>query len=84
VNISLSTAGEAPMRNEMERPDPALMWTLTHLPFVSAPVCTSPAHQPFGIQIAARKYNDLLLFNFIDRLLVAGLIPETCNPILEL
>lgn len=84
VIISLSTAGEAPMRNEMERPDPALMWTLTHLPVVSAPVCTSPAHQPFGIQIAARKYNDLLLFNFIDRLLVAGLIPETCNPILEL
>lgn len=84
VILSLSTAGEAPLRNEMERPDPALMWTLTHLPVVSVPACISPAHKPFGIQIAARKYNDLLLFNFTDHLLSAGLIPETCNPKLEL
>ena len=84
VMISLSTAGEAPPRNEMERPDPALMWTLTHLPVVSAPICTSPTHKPFGIQFAARKYNDLLLFNFIDHLRLAGMLPETCNPKLDL
>lgn len=84
VIISLSTAGEAPPRHEMERPDPALMWTLTHLPVVSAPVFTSPTHKPFGIQFAARKYNDLLLFNFIDHLRSVGLVSETCNPKLGL
>lgn len=84
VMISLSTAGEAPPRNEVELPDPALMWTLTHLPVVSAPVFTSPKHKPFGLQIAARKYNDLLLFNFVEHLRLAGLIPKTCYPKLEL
>lgn len=84
VMISLSTAGEAPLRNEIERPDPALMWTLTHLPVVSAPICISPTRKPFGIQFVARKYNDLLLYSFIDHLRLAGLIPETCNPKLGL
>jgi len=32
VLISLSTAGEAPPREETERPDPSLIWTLAHLP----------------------------------------------------
>lgn len=84
VLLSLSTAGEAPLRNEIEHPDPALMWTLTHLPVVSAPVFTSPTRKPFGLQIAARKYNDLLLFSFVDHLRSSGLIPESCYPKLEL
>ena len=79
VLISLSTAGEAPPRNETELPDPALMWTLAQLPVVSAPVCISPSNNPFGIQIAAMKYNDLLLFNFVDHLRSVGLLPESCN-----
>ncbi len=78
--VSLSTAGDAPLRSETERPDPALIWTLTHLPVVTAPVFVSPGNKPFGIQIAARKYNDLLLLSFIEHLLSSGLIPETCNP----
>jgi Asp-tRNA(Asn)/Glu-tRNA(Gln) amidotransferase A subunit family amidase len=78
--ISLSTAGEAPLRDDVERVDPALMWTLAHLPVVSVPLFTSPSNNPYGIQIVARKYNDFLLLNIIEYLLAIGLIPKTVNP----
>ncbi|MFA6990284.1 MAG: amidase, partial [Candidatus Gastranaerophilaceae bacterium] len=74
--ISLSTAGEAPPRGEFEKNDPALMWTMTHLPVVNVPAFTSPTGLPFGVQIAARKYNDLLLFRFLNYLKDNKYIPE--------
>lgn len=55
ILISLSTAGEAPLREVVELPDPALMWTLTHLPVVSVPNFCSPDGMPFGMQVVARK-----------------------------
>lgn len=76
IIISLSTAGEAPPRDVVEQPDPALMWTLTHLPVVSVPQFHSPDGMPFGMQIVARKYNDYLLFSFLDELCSRKLIPE--------
>jgi Asp-tRNA(Asn)/Glu-tRNA(Gln) amidotransferase A subunit family amidase len=82
VMLSLSTSGQAPLRVQEELPDSALMWTLTHLPVVSAPVFQSPDGMPFGLQITARKYNDILLFNFVDFLREANLIPKACNPVL--
>jgi len=81
ILLSLSTAGEAPLRNEREKPDPALMWTTTHLPVINAPVFLSPNGLPFGIQIVARRYNDRFLFRFCDYLRACGLIPEKSNPI---
>ncbi|MDO8482067.1 MAG: amidase [bacterium] len=75
ILISLSTAGEAPPRNVTELPDPALMWTLAHLPVVSVPAFKSPDGLPFGFQVAARKYNDYLLFSFLDHLASIRLIP---------
>ena len=81
VIVSLSTAGEAPDRNETERPDPSLIWTLSHLPVVSSPAFISPGGLPFGVQFAARKYNDLLLFRFLDSLREESLIPEGVNPL---
>jgi Asp-tRNA(Asn)/Glu-tRNA(Gln) amidotransferase A subunit family amidase len=80
IIISLSTAGEAPLREEKETPDPALIWTMTHLPVISAPVLRSPKGLPFGVQIVARRYNDRLLFKFCRYLLSLGLIPEGPNP----
>lgn len=74
--ISLSTAGEAPERNVLENRDPALIWTLTHLPVVSVPMFKSPNGLPFGFQLVARKYNDYLLFNLLDFLRYERLIPE--------
>ena len=61
VLVTLSTAGEAPLRQVEELPDSALMWTLTQLPAISAPVFKSPAGLPFGVQLVARRYNDPLL-----------------------
>lgn len=81
VLISLSTAGDAPLREETEKPDPSLIWTLTHLPVVCAPAFVSPEGLPFGVQFAARKYNDKLLFRFTDLLKKSGLIPEGTNPL---
>ena len=79
VIISLSTAGEAPLRNESERPDPSLIWTLSHLPVISAPVFRSPDGLPYGVQFASRKYNDLLLFRFTDYLRNNEIIPAGSN-----
>lgn len=77
--ISLSTAGEAPDRNVLENRDPALIWTLNHLPVVSVPMFKSPNGLPFGFQLVSRKYNDYLLFNLLDFLSNERLIPEGCE-----
>ena len=83
VLISLSTAGEAPLRDVVEQPDPALMWTLTHLPVVSVPQFTAPSSMPFGMQVVARKYNDYLLFDFLDHLATQNLIPKKAGYCIE-
>ncbi|OGC86105.1 amidase [Candidatus Adlerbacteria bacterium RIFCSPHIGHO2_02_FULL_54_18] len=77
--ICLSTSGEAPPRDVPELPDPALMWTLTHLPVISAPTFTSPAGLPFGLQLAARKYNDYLLFQLLEELQTRKLLPKQAS-----
>jgi Asp-tRNA(Asn)/Glu-tRNA(Gln) amidotransferase A subunit family amidase len=80
IILSLSTAGEAPVREDVERPDPALIWTMCHLPVISAPVFQSPNGLPFGIQIVAARYHDLKLFNFCNYLRDFDKIPECSNP----
>ena len=81
--ISLSTAGEAPDRNVLENRDPALIWTLTHLPVISVPAFISPNGLPFGFQLVSRKYNDSLLFNLLEYLKERELIPDGCKPIFK-
>jgi Asp-tRNA(Asn)/Glu-tRNA(Gln) amidotransferase A subunit family amidase len=78
--ISLSTAGGAPLRHERELPDPSLMWTLTHLPVLNAPVFRAADGLPFGLQLVARKYDDYKLLGFARALLERELIPALCNP----
>ena len=75
VMVTLSTAGIAPAREDVEAHDSALMWTLTHLPAVSAPVFSSPEGLPFGLQLVARRYNDPLLFRMIAEAAAKGLLP---------
>jgi Asp-tRNA(Asn)/Glu-tRNA(Gln) amidotransferase A subunit family amidase len=81
--ICLSTSGAAPLRSVTEMPDSALMWTLTHLPSINIPAFTSPAGEPFGLQIVARKYNDYLLLSFLDFLRDSGLVPDRMKPLLS-
>jgi Asp-tRNA(Asn)/Glu-tRNA(Gln) amidotransferase A subunit family amidase len=78
--ICLSTAGHAPLRNVREKPDSALIWTLAHLPVISAPTFISPEGLPFGLQLVARRYNDPLLFKFATFLRSQNMIPERSNP----
>lgn len=80
VLVTLSTAGQAPPREQEEAPDSALMWTLTHLAAVSAPAFRSPDGLPFGIQLVARRYNDLLLFEFIREMVQIGHLPRGAYP----
>jgi len=77
VLVTLSTAGEAPLRHVQERPDSALMWTLAQLPSVSAPVFKGPRALPFGLQIVARRYNDPLLLNFVAEAVQRGHLPAS-------
>lgn len=79
--ISLSTADAAPRRGTEESPDPALMWTLTHLPVISAPIFATPQGLPFGAQLTARRFNDRLLFKFGAHLRSADLIPDSPHPL---
>ena len=76
VIVTLSTAGEAPLREKEEAPDSALMWTLTHLAAVSSPAFSSPSGLPFGLQLVARRYNDPLLFSFISELVNLEILPS--------
>ncbi len=78
--VTLSTAGVAPDRKKEEEPDSALIWTLTHLPVISAPVFTSSKGLPFGLQIASKRYNDILLFNATQYFKDNGIIPAKANP----
>lgn len=80
ILVTLSTAGHAPVREQEESMDSALMWTLAHLAVVSAPAFTSPNHLPFGLQLVARRYNDPLLFAFVRGLVDAGLLPANAYP----
>jgi len=72
IGLCLSTVGEAPLREEIEKDDQCLMWTLCHLPTLNLPVFKSPNGLPFGAQVFGRKYNDLLLLRFVNYL-------KTCN-----
>jgi Asp-tRNA(Asn)/Glu-tRNA(Gln) amidotransferase A subunit family amidase len=77
VLVTLSTAGVAPLRHVEEAPDSSLMWTLTQLPSISAPVFKGPQGLPFGLQLVARRYNDPLLLNFVAEAVQRGHLPAS-------
>ncbi len=77
VLVTLSTAGEAPLRHVEEKPDSSLMWTLAQLPSISAPVFKGPRELPYGLQIVARRYNDPLLLQFVAEAVQRGHLPST-------
>lgn len=83
IVLSLSTAGDAPLRHASEPPDPALIWTTCHLPVVSVPKFVSPQGLPFGVQVVARRYNDLQLLRFLSFLREIAEIPASARPVAE-
>lgn len=76
--ISISTASVAPIRGEVEKDDPSLIWTLTHLCSISSPLSMKDG-LPFGIQISGRRYNDYLLLELVEYLAERGYIPKYSN-----
>ncbi len=80
MGVSLSTSSVAPNRGEIENPDPSLMWTMTYVPVVSAPAFTGEGALPFGIQLFAKRYNDLQLLNGLSYLVSRHFLPSSAYP----
>lgn len=79
IIISLATAGYAPLRDEIEKKDPSLIWTMCGVPTVSVPKFEIN-NLPMGLQVLARKYNDKLLLNFLKLLHKMGIITDALVP----
>lgn len=73
--ISLGTSSSAPLRHEVEIPDPSLIWTLCQLPSVAVPTGRCPAGRPFGIQVVSRKYDDYRLLQAVETMIDDGVLP---------
>ncbi len=84
IILSLSTAGHAPMRNEIEKDDPSLIWTMCGNPAINIPILSTEEKLPMGVQAVARKYNDKLLLNFINLLHKKNIIYDAPYPNLKL
>jgi Asp-tRNA(Asn)/Glu-tRNA(Gln) amidotransferase A subunit family amidase len=78
--VTLSVAGEAPLRDETERPDSCLIWTLCGLPALNIPSLSGPNGLPMGVQLVARRYNDPLLLRLLGDLATAGVAPAGPSP----
>jgi Asp-tRNA(Asn)/Glu-tRNA(Gln) amidotransferase A subunit family amidase len=73
--VTLSVAGEAPLRDEAEPADSCLLWTLCGLPAANVPAMMGPRGLPIGIQVVARRYNDYRLLGLLEHLADRGLAP---------
>ena len=74
--LNLSTSGRAP-RGIMgrDKKDNCLLWTLCHVPALSAPAFESPDGLPFGAQLVARRYDDLSLLKMAEDIQEQGFMP---------
>ena len=80
--LTLSTSGEAPEgEHTMNDRDNILIWTMCGVPIINIPLFVGPKGLPFGIQLIAKRYDDLSLINAVNLLKTQGLIPEGSNPI---
>lgn len=78
--ITLATAGSAPKFAAPDIPDSCLVWTLCGVPVVSVPTFKGPSGLPFGLQVFARRYNDIKLISFLKYLKACGLIQDASVP----
>ena len=68
------------MRNESEKDDPSLIWTMCGIPAINIPILSTENELPMGIQVVARKYNDKLLLNFVNLLYKKNIIHDAPFP----
>lgn len=76
IILSMSTVGEAPLLNEKEVDDAALIWTYAHTPSINIPIAFGPNNLPLSIQLVSKKYNDYKLLNFVETLQNLQIIPK--------
>lgn len=77
IILTLSTGGEAPKGlTSPDRPDSCLIWTLCGAPAINLPVFKGPNGLPFGAQVVARRYNDILLIRFVKKLQELGCVDD--------
>ena len=76
IILSHATAGQAPMIQSIEKPDPCLMWTLCHVPAIGVPAFVEPEGFTFELQLVGRRYKDYSLLNFVQFLKKQGLIHD--------
>lgn len=82
ILLSLSTGGEAKKGlDSADRPDDCLIWTLCGVPAMNLPVFKGPLDLPFGAQVVARRYNDILLLNFVKALAKNGQVGSAPYPL---
>jgi Asp-tRNA(Asn)/Glu-tRNA(Gln) amidotransferase A subunit family amidase len=78
--VTLSVAGEPPLRHAPEPDDSCLIWTLCGLPAISVPALTGPSGLPVGIQLVARRFDDYRLLELVEELGRAGLLARAPHP----
>ena len=79
--LSLGTSSTAPIRGEVELPDPSLVWTLAHVPSVAAPAFRGPDGLPFGAQFVARRWDDYRLLQGVEELVERGVLAAGSQPV---
>lgn len=65
--ISLSVAGEAPLRGEDEPDDPSWIWSLCGAPAITLPILRGKTGLPVGVQLVAPRYGDYALLDLAQR-----------------
>lgn len=82
VVITLSSVGSAPKglytRNKA---DTCMIWTMCRGPVINVPVFCGPGGLPFGAQVAAKRYDDVSLLDFVSEICRRGLAPAAVSPV---
>ncbi len=74
ILISPSTCTTAPLRSDIEKPDPSLIWTLAGLPAVSVPIDLDSNGLPYGFQFSSTRFSDYKVLSFLEHISNLGLI----------
>ena len=82
IVLSLGTSSSAPQRGVEELPDPSLIWTLGHIPSISAPLFRCPDSLPFSAQFISKKWNDYMLLQAVEELVDRNIIASGSQLIL--
>ena len=77
IILTLGAADEAPVGlTTPDLPDSNLIWTFLGLPSIMIPVLKGENDLPIGVLAVAKKYQDLLLLDFVQQLKNATLISD--------